>query len=687
MRRAFLVSLLLILATVAAYWPIRHAEFLNFDDNQYVTSNPRVFHGLTRTDCAWAFTTFYACNWHPLTWLSHMTDCEVFGQASEGPHMVNVALHATNAVLLFLLLWRMTGTLARSGFVAVLFALHPLHVGSVAWVAERKDVLSTFFGLLSIWAYAAYASRRKYRWPRYVAALVLFGFSLMSKPMLVTLPFVFLLLDVLPLERALGEQKGIGWRIFAPLLIEKLPFFTLSGLSAVVTFYAQKNGGAVVEMATIPIEARVENAAVSYVRYLVKTFWPTGLSPHYPYPTVMPFWPGLAAGAVLLGVTAGVLWRTRRAPYLFTGWFWYLGTLLPVIGLVQVGLQAMADRYTYVPLIGIFIMVAWGAAELLAPLRYGRAVLVGIGAFIAAACFAGTWIQTQYWRDSIILFQRSLDVCPENNSLAEHNLAHALALVGDQRDAIPRFREAMRGHPEFFMCQYNWGNSVGLQGKLDEAIAHYQEAIRYSPGYEQAYYQLGNAFALQLKLDEARTNFLMAIRLKPDYVEAQTKLGNLLLLQGSNTEAMVHLRAAVTMQPDYDDGQYYLGAALARERKFAEAAACFRAAVAVSPQHASALNDLAWLLATQTDPQIRNPAEAVQLAERACKATRVPDPGYLDTLGVAYSEAGRFADAIKVTEQASAVATAAGNPALASEMRGRLDAYRAGKSYTQSKTH
>jgi protein O-mannosyl-transferase len=738
MRRAYLICLLLVLAIAGAYWQVNRAEFLNFDDGQYVTNNPKVFHGLTRSGFAWAWTTTHAANWHPLTWLSHMLDCQLFGDRAAGHHWVNVGFHAANAVLLFLFLWRATGALGRSGFVAALFALHPLHVESVAWISERKDVLSTFFFLLTLCAYFRFVAvselltrgsyvRRNSPSPQpsppgrgstvwcfglnfslgaiprldsfvrraqdvwvsylpssifYVLSLFCFALGLMSKAMLVTLPFALLLLDFWPLRRfdpgASAAKLSLAWK----LCLEKAPFLLLSAASAAITIYAQKGAGAVAATDRIPVAVRLLNACLAYVWYLEKAFWPVDLGPYYAYPAELLLWPALRAGLVLLVLSAAVLFLARRAPYLLFGWLWYLGTLVPVIGLVQVGNQAMADRYSYVPLLGIFVAVTWSIAEALAPRRYGKAVLAGVGASILAGCFIATSFQLTYWKDSISLFSRALTVCPEQNFLAQHNLGHALSMSGNQREAMEHFREALRIAPKYTVAHFNWGNSLGVQGKTAEAIVHYREAIRLEPTYEQAYYHLGKALALAGDLEGARSNLLLALRYKPDYGEAMVRLGNLLVLQRVEPEGMRWLSQAVTAEPDEPEAWYYLGAALARQGRRPEAVQRFRQALKLQPRLVLALNDLAWVLATESDPKIRDVSESIRLGRTACQETHFDNPMYLDTLAVALSEGGQFAEAVAQTRRAIEIAQAQHEPNLVRELENHLARYLEKRPYT-----
>ena len=412
MRRPALLSLLLIVLTLAAYWPVRHAGFTNCDDDAYVTENPPVLHGLTGNGVKWAFTTFHASNWHPLTWLSHMADCSLFGENAAGSHLVNVGFHLANTLLLLLLLWRLTGAVWRSGFVAALFALHPLHVESVAWIAERKDVLSTCFGLLTLLAYVRYVEGSKVQSPKskvwYGLALLCFVLGLMSKPMLVTWPFILLLLDYWPLRRL---QLSTGHSKLKTLLFfvrEKLAFFGLAAAASAVTFWAQKTGGAVVPLQELPLLNRLANVAVAYVAYLAKAFWPTRLAVLYPFVLDLPVMKVALAVVGLLAATVFSFLAARRAPYVLMGWVWFVGTLVPVIGLVQVGNQAMADRYTYIPLVGVFIVVSWGAVDLTSRWRGQRFALSAGAAVVLAGCFIGTRLQVGYWRNSLALFSHAL---------------------------------------------------------------------------------------------------------------------------------------------------------------------------------------------------------------------------------------------------------------------------------------
>jgi tetratricopeptide (TPR) repeat protein len=464
--RGFLVSLGLVAAAAAVFGQMRGHDFVSFDDGLYVYQNPMVRKGLSLDGLRWAFTTFYAANWHPLTWLSHMLDVSLFGLDAGSHHLVSLALHAGSAVLLFRLLWTGTGALGRSAAVAALFCLHPLHVESVAWIAERKDLLSTFFGMLSLLAYLEHARRPSAG--RYLAALLAFALSLMAKPMLVTLPFVLLLLDWWPLER--------GRRI-----VEKIPFLLLSAMSAVVTFVAQRQGGAVDTLTASPLRLRLANALVAYLDYLVKTIWPSGLSYFYPLETESIGWRALASALVLAAISIVVIAQARSRRHLAVGWLWYLGTLVPVIGIIKVGSQAMADRYTYFPLIGIFVAVVWTI-----PQRTKAAA--GAAAAICALAVV-SWFQVRHWRGGVSLYQHALEVDPENWA-ALTNLGGELLVGGKPAAAAAALIEAVRIHPDNAMAHASLGLALEQEGKPAEAVDSMRRAIALQPSNAALYIDL-----------------------------------------------------------------------------------------------------------------------------------------------------------------------------------------------------
>ena len=640
-----LIGLLLIVATLGVFWQVRSHDFLNYDDDVYVSENSQVQEGFTRKSVIWAFTSGYASNWHPLTWLSHMLDCQLFGLNPGGHHLTNLMLHLANTLLLFLLLNRMTSAPYRSALVAALFALHPLHVESVAWVAERKDVLSTLFWMLTMWTYLLYVEHP--RLGRYLLTLVVFTLGLMAKPMLVTLPCVLLLLDYWPLDRLAlrqpedsinsGAQKGLSsspQRSFLLRLFwEKVPFFVLAAVSSAVTFLVQQSSGAVKSVESFPLSIRIANGLVSYVSYIYKMIWPQHLAVFYPHQgSSLPMWLAGAAGLLLLGISVAVMRAGRRHPYLAVGWLWYLGTLVPVIGLVQVGLQEMADRYTYVPLIGLFIMIAWGIPELTRGWRYGRVVLRMAAGSLLAVLMVCTWMQLRHWRDNETLFKHALNTTA-NNFLAHDSLGNTLAQQGKIGEAIDHYSAALRIKPDYMNSHTNLGiallqrgdveqaithfsavlryqsdspeahNNLGLavarQGYVDRAIDHYFTAIRLKPDYPQAHNNLGNALASQGKFDQAISHYSEALRIKPEDAEAHSNLANVLASQGRFKEAIDHYSQALQIKPDNFEAHINLGVVLADQGKFNEAIDHYSEALRIRPDYANAHNDLAVALEKQ----------------------------------------------------------------------------------------
>jgi tetratricopeptide (TPR) repeat protein len=518
----------LLALTVAVYLPILRNGFVDYDDNVYVFGNSEVQAGLTWEGVRWAFSTLSGGNWHPLTWLSHMADCQLFGLRAAGHHATSLLLHAVNTGLLYLVFRRMTGAVGRSAMVAALFALHPLHVESVAWVAERKDVLSTLFWLLALLAYAWYV--RSPSWQRYAAVSVSLGLGLMCKPMLVTLPCVLLLLDWWPLGRYAGVSSGRAWwRRLAALTAEKVPLFAMVAALSIVTVIAQSRAGAVVSQEVITPGWRVANAMEAYTAYLEKTLWPAGLAVIYPHPGKTPVEEIIWSVVVLAAITLGIV-RFRRRSYAVVGWLWYLGTLVPVIGLVQVGEAAMADRYTYVPLIGVFLALVWGVADgvewALARLgrpTWHRSVLAAGAAITMVASGTLTLLQERHWRDTETLFRQAVRVT-RNNHAAHSALGVGLDQKGDFAGAQEQFREALRLKPDYAEAHNFMGASLGRQGRLMEAETEFREALRLKPGLSEAHNNLGVVFGRQGKVAEALEQFREAVRLKPDYADARNNL-------------------------------------------------------------------------------------------------------------------------------------------------------------------
>jgi Tfp pilus assembly protein PilF len=550
--RGALVAAALILLTAAIFAPLRGAPFLEMDDGQYVFENGVVRQGLSWTTLRWAFTSTEASNWHPVTWVSHLLDVRLFGLDAGAHHLVNVGLHAANAVLLFALLARLAGAVWPAALTAALFAVHPLHVESVAWIAERKDVLSAFFGLLTLAAYLRYL--RRPGTGRFLSVLLLYALGLMAKPMLVSLPLLLLLLDYWPLGRWPGSAPSAGApgrpRLAAawPLLREKLPLAALAAASSALTVLAQSRGGSVISLAARPLAQRAGNAVVSLADYLSLTAWPAGLAVYYPHPGAgLPSWKiGLSLGFVAL-VTALAVAARRRLPYLAVGWGWYLVTLLPVIGLVQVGDQAMADRYTYLPLIGVFTAVAWGGASL-ARHTAARTALAALGIAAVLACGVAARGEAVRWRDGYTLFSRALAVTRDN--WAAHNvLGGILSGRGDAAGAEEHYREVVRIRPTFPEGHNNLATVLAGQGRVDEAFPHYREAIRLNPRYAEPWFNMGLDLAGRGATADAAGALEEAIRRRPAYPKAWYLLGVQKERLGRTAEAAVCYRQALRYQP------------------------------------------------------------------------------------------------------------------------------------------
>jgi tetratricopeptide (TPR) repeat protein len=622
----WLICLSLVLATLAAYWPVRHFEFLNYDDTDGIVRTPMIRGGLNGTSVAWAFANRHMGNWQPVTSLSHMLDCQLFGLNPGPPHVVNVLFHLANTILLFLLLNQLTGARWRSAFVAALFALHPVHVESVAWVSERKDVLSTFFFLLTLMAYASYAQRHISRFtlhaprsplpaPRYyVLSLLLFSLGLMSKPMLVTVPFVLLLLDYWPLRRLTFRPTPQPPASPARLVIfEKLPFLAMAGLMSWITLIAQERSGAVAELSVVPLPSRIANVFVSCARYIQKMVWPEGFVAYYPRVLHWPVWQVAIALLIVGGVTWLSLREARRRPCLLVGWLWFVGTLVPVIGLVQVGTQSMADRYTYIPLIGLFIMAAWGTADLWAERRLSRRGLGLLAGAALAVCLVLARAQVGYWQSSLTLFRHALAVRPDV-PLVYNNIGSALYDEGKYAEAIPYLRKALSLKRAYVDALNNLGLSLWHLGREQEALEQFAAVLQQGPD-AKAYYNMGVVLFNQNKLDDARQCFQAALQLQPNNAEAHNNLGNVLASQGKANEAGEQFAAAVAAAPDLVEAQCNLARYFAGKGDAVRAAECYRAALSARPDLAEAHLGLALLLqqAGQLPEAAAHYAEAVRL--------------------------------------------------------------------------
>jgi tetratricopeptide (TPR) repeat protein len=571
------IYLLLAAAVLAVYSPVLHFDFVTYDDPDYVTANPHVQAGLTRAGVAWAFRSGFAGNWFPLTWLSHMLDVGFFGLDAGWHHFTSLCIHTVSSLWLLALLKRLTGALWRSALVAFLFALHPLHVESVAWIAERKDVLSGFFWILILWAYAGYAVRPS---PvRYAIALLCFCCGLMAKPMLVTLPAVLLLLDRWPLRR--------GTR-----LLEKLPFFAASLVVSAVTYLVHRDAGATAGLSLIPAAFRFENALVSYVAYILQALWPANLAVFYPYPQASLAAPAAAAGTALLAITLLAVRAFPRRPYLAVGWLWYLIVLLPVIGLIQVGAQARADRYTYLPMIGLSIALVWGAAEVLE--RWPR-VRMALAAAVCLACLALTWRQLQHWRDSDALYRHAIEVTAENY-VARYNLAAILEARGELDGASAQLRETVRVRPRFAPAHAALGQVLAKQGQPQQALTELETARRLQPGLADIDIRVGSVLGTLGRTAEAEAAFAESIRRQPGNADAHYNLGITLAQSGRLPEAAREFAATIDLRPSDVEARFNLGLALEKLGRIDEAIAQFSEALRFQPDFREARQELEDLL-------------------------------------------------------------------------------------------
>jgi len=588
------IALALIALSVFIYSRVGMHNFVAWDDPNYVSENRHVTGGLTAHGIGWALTTGHGGYWIPLTWLSYMLTVELFGTAAGPQLLINAVLHILNALLLFGLFHAMTGARGRSAFVAALFAAHPLHVESVAWVTERKDVLSTLFGLLALWTYFQFTVRRSPY--RYVATLLFFALSLMAKPMLLTLPFVMLLLDYWPLRRLPPAAEAPLPRALMPLVREKLPMFAMVLASAMITFLTQKGVGAV--SVNMPLDARLANALVSYWAYIGKCFWPLSLSAFYPWTNQLSVPMAIGSGVLLVAVSILVIRVAPALPYLAVGWFWYLGTLVPVIGLIQVGSQAMADRFTYFPLTGLFLIVAWGGADIFAHVHQRKILLPAAAGIVILGCAVTARAQVDTWRDTIALWTHALDV-NERNGLAQYMLGEALLKQGNFEEAIPHYAMALRVRPENAEAHDSMGKALVQQGKITEAIAQYAEAIRLNPAYAEAYNNLGIALASQGSTNDAIANYLEALKIDPEFASAHDNLGIAYATQGESAEANAQFSQILRLDPDNPYAHENLGILMANQGRVAESIEHFSAAVRIKPDFEAAQKNLEAALARQ----------------------------------------------------------------------------------------
>jgi len=651
-----IICLFLVAISLAVFGQTIRYDFVNFDDDLYVYNAPVIKAGITIQGLALAVIAPHARNWHPLTTISHMLDCQLYGLKASGHHGTNVLLHTIAVLLLFFVLRQMTTAVWKSAIVATLFAIHPLHVESVAWVSERKDVLSAVVFLLMLSAYVRYT--RTHSITHYLVVAVLFVAGLMSKPMLVTVPFILLLVDYWPLGR-FGERSSVEddkhlspgneKRTITSLLLEKIPLLVLSAAACGITFVLQKRAAGAIP--PLPLLWRAQNALVSHIIYIWKTVWPTRLAIFYPHPNnTLTIWQVAGAMTLLSAITLAAIVLRKQRPYLFTGWFWYVGMLVPVIGLVQVGEQGHADRYTYLPHIGLFMLAVWLVADLTGVHKSrARFAVAAAGVIIVALGWAAV-IQTSYWRNSETLWTHALAVTSDND-LAHNNLAYLYTDRGELDKAISHFEAASRIRSRKLDPHYNVGSAfvemnladaLGLKGQADEAMLHYEEAIKLVPNYADAYYNRGNILFANGRVDEAIADWEKTLQIQPNDADAHTCLGNALLRQGLRTEAIAHYEKAMVLAPEDPHSR----------------------------------NNIAWLLATSCDATIRDGAKAVGFANEAVQFSGGREPSFLRTLAAAYAESGRFSEAVAAARQASVIATMQGKTKLANSLEKDLVLYR-----------
>lgn len=617
-----ILCILLSIAVLSVYWQVHNFEFLNFDDHAYVTGRPEVLSGINYKSIIWAFSTTEAGFWHPMTWLSLLLDYELYGLNAGGYHWTNLLLHLASTILLFFFLFKTTGALWRSGLVAVLFALHPLHIESVAWIAERKDALSGFFWMLTMLVYVYYTHRPCFL--RYILVLSAFLLGLMAKPMLVTLPFVLLLLDFWPLKRIEFNNNEIRKLLLNSkmlmMVLEKVPLLAMSFIFSILTYMAEKDVGALSEPGALPMMDRLINALVSYVVYLYKTFYPFDLAVFYPHPLTWPIWKGLLCLFLLIMITVVVFMNLKKMPYLFVGWCWYIGTLVPVIGLVQVGAFALADRYTYIPLIGIFMMCVWGIGDLLNHWRLHKAIITIATSLCIIFLMSATYVQLGYWRTSETLFRHALKVT-DNNYIAHGSLALALVEKKQYEQANKHFTVALHIKPDYAPTYQFWGFAMIRQGKRNEAIQYFYRALDINPDFIEVRYRLAeilpevgrlneaanqyrailkkkpkdcqtlNKFGIMLvnnnHPNEAMAEFKKVVQLCPTHAGAQNNLAVILYRQGQLDEAIKHFQEAIRLQPYFANAHYYLGSALQQKGMMAEGQVHLLKAAEINPDYAA----------------------------------------------------------------------------------------------------
>jgi tetratricopeptide (TPR) repeat protein len=709
-RVVVLTCALLALVTFVVYWHVRDNDFINFDDNVYITENARVLNGLTWPDVKWAFTAGLPGYLHPLTWFSHQLDYQLYKNWAGGHHLTSVALHVANAVLLLLFLWRTTRLAWRSAFVAAVFALHPLHVESVAWIAERKDVLCGLFFFLTLHAYVSYAKERAPLY--YVLALLFFVAGLFSKPMIVTVPFVLLLIDTWPLGRlefGAGKAKAKYSSTVLRLIGEKVPFLLLAIVWSVITLVLAKQVGGLARVETLGVGTRIANAVVSYATYVWKTFWPQNLAVFYPYSPQLPLLTVLATLALLVLISVILIKRRSSSPFLLVGWLWFLGMLVPVIGVLQAGAQARADRYTYLPQTGLIFGLTWAVCDLAKSWPRQRALLTGTAAIALSPLAWRTWDQISVWHDSESVWRNALaattanytahvQLCDAllrkgrideaiaeaetalriqpNDAKGHSNLAIALAKKGDMEKALLHLQRAVEITPDQPKLHYNIATVLAEKGRLDEAISHYEQEVQIQPEFAEAHNNLGTALLRKGRLDDALLHFEKAIAADPRLAKVHYNAAFVLVQKGRPREAVDHLQQALTIDPHNAAARVELGVALSQAGRIDSAIRAWEETLESDPDNLEAAYDLAWISATFPDDAIRDGTKAVRLAEHALQLSGEKDPRIYRLLAAAYAEDHQFDKAIETAQRGSELAVEQGNYAAANVLESNIDLYR-----------
>ncbi|MGD0551369.1 MAG: tetratricopeptide repeat protein [Sedimentisphaerales bacterium] len=679
----FIISISLVAATLAAYEPIRHNGFVNYDDSGYITENPNVTGGITQQSFKWALTTLYAANWHPLTWLSHMADCRISGLNPLGHHFVSVAIHIANTLLLFWILKNITGTIWAGAFVAAVFALHPLQVESVAWAAERKTVLSGLFWLLTMAAYIHYA--RKPGFGRYMLLLFVFGLCIMTKPTVVTLPLVLLLLDYWPLERIRrGQSVAATSKSAIWLIAEKTPLLAMSAALSVITIIAQKGGKAVISLDIIPLDTRIANVFSSYIKYIGKLVWPSGLAVFYPpsYPAIPKTTTAVYILLFIL-ITAISIYIGRHRKYMAVGWLWFVGTLVPMIGLVQAGFQVMANRYMYLSMLGLLIIIALAVKELIAKHPRLKTIVAIMGVISLSCLLVLTRMQVRHWQNSITLFEYALKTT-KNNPVIETYYGCALFYEAGRLDeAEKHLSNAVRISPTFAKALSNLGRVYIEQGKTNEAISCFTNLLRQNENSAETHYDLALSLGMQKKYDEAIKHLAKTLEIEPNYPDAHNRTGIALMAIGKPDEAIKYFDEALRINKDKSEVYGNLGTAYMRLDKYGPGIYNFNKAIEQKPDSIVNLNRLAWALATVEDTSLRDANKAIEAAGRACELTGNNDAEYLDTLAVTYAAAGRFEEAKATAKKALSIVKSSDREDLAGEIQERIKLYEAGQPYRQ----